>query len=652
MKARRASAFIVSVWERAKKQGYGSIQIKQQGKKLTNHYFKLPAFIGDIEDFLSAAPKRTDIYFCPLPGLEKSRRKDSFKKSRLLWADLDEASPNCKPKPTIAWETSPGRYQALWILDKELPVSKSKVINRNLTYAIGADKGGWGLGKILRVPFTTNYKPQYSKPTVKLLWNRKKPLDFSGVKKFTKKLGAKQKKKSITPPPTKIPKKLADQWYNWQNIPEGKRSEKPHAWSWSFLERGITDEWVLRAVSEHPLTVKKYGDRAEQEVQRSIDKWHDSKPRGSISEWEAPRVIPATEFLSAQHEVRWMIKDIWLEDTVGMISGPPKVYKSWLSMDLGISIASGTPFMGNAGFRYRMDSQKRNDVLLVQEEDPRIVLARRLGRILESKGFDAGGYKKSGAKVKGDRLILKVSDPIPLHIVNASGFNLQATEYIEWLEETISNIQPRLVILDPLLVMMGDVDEYKAGEVVRLLRPLKLLRDRYNCSFCIVHHTYKLPSKGDTRRKGEQLYGTMAFHAWLESALHIRAFGDIDETRTIEVTREFKAAGSLEPFYVYFPPMDKEYRPEIKNKDDVREEQRQMKEEKKEVSKADKLKDDISRVYTLVKKQQPISGQEIQNELEWGRDKRMRVVKEAINQGHVVYEGPATGKSAKLVISE
>jgi len=218
--------------------------------------------------------------------------------------------------------------------------------------------------------------------------------------------------------------------------------------------------------------------RKKRSSKSSIDKWNDTKHRGSISEWEAPQVIPATEFLSTQQEVRWMIKDIWLEDTVGMISGPPKVFKSWIAMDLMISVASGTPFMGNAGFRYGVDSQRRNDVLLIQEEDPRIVLARRLGRILESKGFDAGGYKKSGAKIKGDRLTLSVSDPIPLHIVNASGFNLQATEYIEWLEETISNIQPRLVILDPLLVMMGDADEYKAGEVVKLLRPIKLLRDR------------------------------------------------------------------------------------------------------------------------------------------------------------------------------
>jgi len=431
----------------------------------------------------------------------------------------------------------------------------------------------------------------------------------------------------------------------------GKRSERPHAWAWSFLERGITEEWVLRAVSEHPLTIKKYGDRAEQEVQRSIDKWHDSKPRKSISEWEAPQVIPATEFLSAQQEVRWMIKDIWLEDTVGMISGPPKVYKSWIGMDLGISVATGTPFMGNASFRYSMDSQQRNDVLLVQEEDPRIVLARRLGRILESRGFDAGGYKKSGAKIKGDHLTLSVSDPIPLHIVNASGFNLQATEYIEWLEETISNIQPRLVILDPLLVMMGDADEYKAGEVVKLLRPIKLLRDRYNCSFCIVHHTHRLSDKGG-QRKGEQLYGSMAFHAWLESAIHVRAFGDILETRTVEISREFKAAGSFEPFFVYFPPMSKEYKPEIKKRDEVKEEQRQQKEGRKEEAKSDKLKDDVSRVYTLVKNQQPISGQEIQDELEWGRDKRMRIIKEAISQGHIVYEGPSTGKSAKLVISE
>ena len=651
MDARKAAIFVSSVWNRAAKRGYGSIQVKYPNR-MTSQYFSLPASTREIRDHLTNIPAGLDIYFCPLPSTEKKRRKTSFTHSRLLWADLDEASPKCKPKPTIAWETSPGRYQALWFLNKTLTAIQTETINKSLSYALGADKGGWDLGQILRVPYTTNYKPQYDRPTVNLLWNRNRTTNFNEVARLAKKSEVKPKKSAITQPPLEISKTLTESWFNWKEIPEGKRSEKPHQWAWAFLSKGLNPDWVLTAVSQHPLTVKKYGDRATTEVQRSIDKWDEKKPRTGVREWEAPHIASATEFLSTQHEVRWMIKDIWMEDTVGMMSGPPKAFKTWLALDLGISVASGTSFMGKSSFSWGKQRNERNNVLLVQEEDPRVVLAYRLGRILESRGFDAGGYKSSEAKVKGDGITLKVAEPIPLYIVSSSGFNLKEANYIEWLEETIDDLRPRLVILDPLLVMLGDVDEFKGGEIASLLRPIKLLRDRYECSFCIVHHTYKPPQKGDTRRAGEQLYGSMAFHAWLESALHVRGVGDVDETRTVEISREFKAAPTGEKFYVYFPPEKKHYNPRLMTSKEAREAQTKKREERQEEGRQATLDDNVAQIYTLVKHQGPISGPDIQQELEWGREKRIRVVKEAITRGHIVYEHSTTGRSAKLVLSE
>ena len=236
---------------------------------MSQGFFKLPAFIDEVAGFLEEVKSGVDIYFCPLPSNKKSRRKESFDKSRILWADLDEASPyTCHPKPTIAWETSPNRYQALWLLDRELTASEVESVNKNLTYSIGADKGGWDLGQILRIPYTTNYKPQYDHPHVKLLWKNKELVNFKEVAKLSKKIEAQPKLHSLIGPPVEISKTLAEQWFNWEDIPEGQRSEKPHAWVWSLLEHGLTPEWVLRAVSEHPLTVKKWGNRAEQEVQR------------------------------------------------------------------------------------------------------------------------------------------------------------------------------------------------------------------------------------------------------------------------------------------------------------------------------------------------------------------------------------------------
>ena len=43
---------------------------------------------------------------------------------------------------------------------------------------------------------------------------------------------------------------------------------------------------------------------------------------------------------------RWLIKDLWALEAVGIIGGAPKCCKSWLGLDLAISVASKTPCLG------------------------------------------------------------------------------------------------------------------------------------------------------------------------------------------------------------------------------------------------------------------------------------------------------------------
>lgn len=113
-----------------------------------------------------------DVYFCPNLFSRPRRRKGLVLPSRWLYADLDEVEPvksDAELSPTIAWESSPGRYQALWEIDRALKEEAHSKLNRQLTYALGADKGGWDITQVLRVPGTVNHKYD-EKPEVKLLW--------------------------------------------------------------------------------------------------------------------------------------------------------------------------------------------------------------------------------------------------------------------------------------------------------------------------------------------------------------------------------------------------------------------------------------------------------------------------------------------------
>jgi hypothetical protein len=105
-------------------------------------------------------PKYTDWYFTPLVFTEPKRANETATGFVWLFADLDEADHKDAPiKPTLVWETSPGRQQALWRLSDPIPTYKMWAdINQRLTRASGADSGGWPGAKLLRVPTSLHWK--------------------------------------------------------------------------------------------------------------------------------------------------------------------------------------------------------------------------------------------------------------------------------------------------------------------------------------------------------------------------------------------------------------------------------------------------------------------------------------------------------------
>jgi len=122
--------------------------------------------ISEISGFLAEFPYNTcNIYFCPLPfdPNNNGRKAQFFLGSKYLWADIDQMDPqklvDLGLTPTLLWESSPGRYQGLWrVSDTRLPPGEAEELNKDLTYYIGADKGGWDTTQVLRVPGTRNLK--------------------------------------------------------------------------------------------------------------------------------------------------------------------------------------------------------------------------------------------------------------------------------------------------------------------------------------------------------------------------------------------------------------------------------------------------------------------------------------------------------------
>jgi len=124
-------------------------------------YFKYPEeeaeMLLKIRDNLASH----NVYFCPQLFGGKRRKKEDVTLTPSAWADLDTCHPdNLRVRPSLVIESSAGRYQALWTLD-EVEADDAEFLSKRIAYAHyeeGADRSGWDLTQLLRVPFTYNFK--------------------------------------------------------------------------------------------------------------------------------------------------------------------------------------------------------------------------------------------------------------------------------------------------------------------------------------------------------------------------------------------------------------------------------------------------------------------------------------------------------------
>lgn len=169
------SAFLRSIFKEGR--GYVCIaRIKRNPKDFQEAFFDWKfGDIAPILDYIAKWSGEWDIYVCPMLFSEPDRKKERVEYCTCAWADLDECDPeNMLVEPTLTTETSPGRWQAYWLFDEDtVDPAEAEDISRRIAYYHadkGADKSGWDLTQLLRVPSTKNFKHRgmYGPPEVRI----------------------------------------------------------------------------------------------------------------------------------------------------------------------------------------------------------------------------------------------------------------------------------------------------------------------------------------------------------------------------------------------------------------------------------------------------------------------------------------------------
>jgi hypothetical protein len=205
-----------------------------------------------------------------------------------------------------------------------------------------------------------------------------------------------------------------------------------------------------------------------------------------------------------ENEDRWTV-DEWLpEASCGLIVAPPGSYKTWMLSALAFSVASGRPFLG----RYPVTD--RGPVLFIQQEDPWWMLQSRLGRMFNpSAPVETGSGNTLAYEL--DCSYTKEFDELPVYWYTDRQLNFNDKAILSMMGRKISEIKPKLVMIDPLYTA-ADTRDYMAEGAQKMVA-LKAMRDTHGCSFIIAHHTTVAGSASEDR---SSIWGSQFLNAWLE----------------------------------------------------------------------------------------------------------------------------------------
>ena len=203
----------------------------------------------------------------------------------------------------------------------------------------------------------------------------------------------------------------------------------------------------------------------------------------------------ASQLESRGPQTQWLVEDLWSDQAVGILGGEPKCCKSFLALDVAVSVASGTAALRQFPVR------RQGPVLLFPAEDSLAVVRQRL------EGIAAAAQVPFAS--------------LPVHVITAPTLRLDTATDRERLTQTVQAQQPILLILDPL-IRLHRVDENDATQIATLLSYLRQIQRQFRLAVIVVHHARK-DSHGS--RPGQALRGSSELHGWGDSNLYLRRQG-------------------------------------------------------------------------------------------------------------------------------
>lgn len=486
-----------------------------------------------------------DLYWCPHGFRRRKRTKEASVTPTLLWADLDPVDPSTLNglHPSIAWESSPKRYAALWSLDGDM----TEDLNQRLTYHLGADKGGWALTKVLRIPGTANYKYDDA-PVGRLLWDdgpTYKPDDLDEhlpetsdataspddlYQKYENALSADVRRELLNGRP-QVGKRSDVLWSLAHGLLEAgaTRDEafillRRCAWSEKYKD-GALRKQIDKALGQHTAPSKTPGT-FEHELAAALADITAHLEAGTSDAEVVPLFEPAVDLLTRRFPATpWLVKGLITENGTAVIAGEPKTGKSWAATEIALAVATGTPAFG------RFETTAKTVAYFYAEDTP-LSVQTHLRALARGRGLDP-------SEAVGR-----------LHVQPRGRFlDICRNEDLALIVASCRRLGPiGLLVLDPLRNVHSGIED-KSDSMSPVFHRLRLLGDLLKCTVLLIHHVSKDSSDTTKRRPGQRMRGSSAIHGSIDAGIYFsKLTGDGTNEFINTVQSEVKGAKSAGRF--------------------------------------------------------------------------------------------------------
>lgn len=427
------------------------ISTKSETEKWRDHFFTRDQF-DEIDDFV-AEHEDYDVYWCPHGFSEPRRQKACAVVPKLLWADLDEVDPrDLDLKPTIAIQSSPGRYAAIWKIDSVI----DEDLNKRLTYAIGADRSGWDLTQVLRAPGSFNYKYK-NFPKVKILWDSGPTHRLSEV---AKKLPPERQRVEGDSSVYRRYEKKMPHWLRRALMSDkptvGKRSEMLWKMEHALLDIGCSRDEAFELLKTSPWN--KFEGR-DQQLRRELDKIVESKfsaPRDSGQ----PVRFAMTSLADVEIEdIEWIWYPYLARGELTILEGDPDVGKSYLAQRVCGAICDGVSLPSP-----RPDKREPGTVIYFDiENTAATVTKRRLSDLRRPANF----------------------------FQEETPFSMNDADNLNKVREAMTRVNPDVVVFDTLNTYLGKVNTDNATDSAQALVVFRMLAREFGCAVLLLRHLTK-----------------------------------------------------------------------------------------------------------------------------------------------------------------